>query len=164
MSETIEGPSSRGLELLLSDDGMEFTPFSRALNGIDGELATSRPGGSPHSIAQVLGHMRFWQSRLLGLIADGEPRPVAHAQEGWPQVSAEEWPQLVSSYLEGLEELRRVARDADLLERRLVEGRENSVSYAIASHFAHEAHHLGQIVLLRRMLGAWPPPGGGDTW
>jgi hypothetical protein len=24
--------------------------------------------------------------------------------------------------------------------------------------------HLGQVVLLRRLLGAWPPPGGGDTW
>jgi len=24
--------------------------------------------------------------------------------------------------------------------------------------------HFGQIALLRRMLGAWPPPGGGDPW
>jgi uncharacterized damage-inducible protein DinB len=28
----------------------------------------------------------------------------------------------------------------------------------------HKSYHLGQIALLRRTLGAWPPPGGGDTW
>jgi len=29
---------------------------------------------------------------------------------------------------------------------------------------AHNSYHAGQIALLRRMLGAWPPTGGGDTW
>jgi uncharacterized damage-inducible protein DinB len=28
----------------------------------------------------------------------------------------------------------------------------------------HNSHHLGQVVMVRRLLGAWPPPGGGDTW
>jgi len=29
---------------------------------------------------------------------------------------------------------------------------------------AHNSHHLGQVVLLRLMLGAWPPPSGSYTW
>ncbi|HUB52846.1 MAG TPA: hypothetical protein VL986_11885, partial [Terracidiphilus sp.] len=29
---------------------------------------------------------------------------------------------------------------------------------------AHNAYHLGRIVLLRQLLGAWPPPSGGDSW
>lgn len=29
---------------------------------------------------------------------------------------------------------------------------------------SHVSYHFGQIALLRRMLGAWPPRGGGDTW
>ena len=28
----------------------------------------------------------------------------------------------------------------------------------------HVSYHVGQIALLRRMMNAWPPPGGGDTW
>jgi len=28
----------------------------------------------------------------------------------------------------------------------------------------HTAHHFGQVVTVRQSLGAWPPPGGGDTW
>jgi len=29
---------------------------------------------------------------------------------------------------------------------------------------AHNSYHVGQIALIRRTLGAWPPRGGGDTW
>ena len=29
---------------------------------------------------------------------------------------------------------------------------------------AHNSYHVGQIALIRRALGAWPPHGGGDTW
>lgn len=28
----------------------------------------------------------------------------------------------------------------------------------------HNAHHLGQIILLRQILGLWPPPAGSWTW
>ena len=28
----------------------------------------------------------------------------------------------------------------------------------------HNSYHLGEIVQLRRRLGAWPPPKGGDIW
>ncbi|HTD56006.1 MAG TPA: hypothetical protein VK670_11535, partial [Silvibacterium sp.] len=28
----------------------------------------------------------------------------------------------------------------------------------------HSAYHLGRVVLLRQLFGAWPPPSGGDTW
>jgi len=29
---------------------------------------------------------------------------------------------------------------------------------------AHTSYHTGQIAMLRRALGVWPPRGGGDTW
>jgi len=28
----------------------------------------------------------------------------------------------------------------------------------------HNAHHLGQVILLRQLLGVWPPPSGSWTW
>ena len=28
----------------------------------------------------------------------------------------------------------------------------------------HNAYHLGQIVVLRQVLGIWPPPAGSYTW
>ena len=29
---------------------------------------------------------------------------------------------------------------------------------------AHNSYHVGQIAMIRRALGAWPPRGGGDSW
>jgi uncharacterized damage-inducible protein DinB len=29
---------------------------------------------------------------------------------------------------------------------------------------AHNSYHVGQIALIRRALGAWPPRAGGDKW
>jgi len=28
----------------------------------------------------------------------------------------------------------------------------------------HNSYHIGQVAMLRRTLGAWPPQGGGDSW
>ena len=28
----------------------------------------------------------------------------------------------------------------------------------------HNSYHIGQVVILRRALGIWPPRGGGDSW
>lgn len=29
---------------------------------------------------------------------------------------------------------------------------------------AHNSYHVGQIAMLRRLFGAWPPRRGGDSW
>ena len=29
---------------------------------------------------------------------------------------------------------------------------------------AHTSYHVGQIAMVRRVLGVWPPRGGGDSW
>ncbi|GAC1419193.1 MAG: hypothetical protein NVSMB62_11680 [Acidobacteriaceae bacterium] len=42
--------------------------------------------------------------------------------------------------------------------------REMPVGDQLIPRAAHAAYHLGRVVLLRQMLGAWPPPAGGFTW
>ena len=39
-----------------------------------------------------------------------------------------------------------------------------SVRDQLISLAAHNAYHLGRIVLLRQLLQAWPPASGGFTW
>jgi hypothetical protein len=36
-----------------------------------------------------------------------------------------------------------------------------TVIQAMASHISY---HLGEVVMLRRMAGLWPPPSGGYSW
>lgn len=47
---------------------------------------------------------------------------------------------------------------------RRVPGITHSIEDALIHVAQHNAHHLGQVVTLRQVLGCWPPPGGSYTW
>ena len=154
------GPGPEALERLL-DEGSAFVPPSRALGGLSADVACRRAPGAPHTIAEIVAHLRFWQGYTLALARGEQPFPPEHAAGGWPGADAEHWDALRRAFLEGLAETKRLAREADL--SRPVRGRD-TLGYELTLHVMHNAVHLGQVILLRRMLGAWPPPGGGDTW
>jgi hypothetical protein len=107
--------------------------------------------------------MIFWQKRLVKAWTTGKVQGnVESAAVGWPKVRRSDWPRLKDIYLAGLEESRKIAQNPELLSR--MQGPNYTVGFRLLSHLGHDAYHLGQIVLIRRMIGAWPPPGGGDTW
>lgn len=154
------GPSPHALERLL-DQGDAFVPPARALDALSAELACRRVEGAPHSIAEVVAHLHFWQSFSLALGRGERPTLPEHAAEGWPSVEPDDWETVRQAFLGGLAEAKRVAREEDLA--RLV-GPRRTLGYELTVVVMHNAVHLGQVILLRRMLGAWPPPGGGETW
>ncbi len=39
-----------------------------------------------------------------------------------------------------------------------------TIGDALVHVATHNSHHLGQVVLLRQLHGAWPPPAGSWTW
>jgi uncharacterized damage-inducible protein DinB len=44
------------------------------------------------------------------------------------------------------------------------ETRTSTVLAILWQTLAHNSYHVGQIVLVRSALGAWPPRAGGDSW
>jgi uncharacterized damage-inducible protein DinB len=163
------GAARQTLRLLEAGDGADgaihltaFVPYDRALAGLAPERACRAPAGAPYSPAQVLAHMAFWQDWLLAQARGEAPAFPEHAEAGWPTPDEAAWPGLVERFLAGLEEARALARTAAARHRSLPRG--GTGGRALADLAVHNAHHLGQIVLLRRLGGDWPPPGGGDTW
>jgi hypothetical protein len=83
----------------------------------------------------------------------------------------EYWGQLCERFLAGA---RRAADAAKDVARLNVEVRCTSrpgepvrvmtVREQLESLAAHNGYHFGRIVLLRQLLGAWPPPKGGFSW
>ncbi len=145
--------------MLLSESFGGFTPFSRALDGLDPNDAVRKPDSSPHSVLEVLAHIVFWQQRFLSMVDGEKPVAVHSPAVGWPGSEAKAWPGLVERYLAGLARYRELAADEGGLTRKLREGGEATVGNGILGNYFHEVHHLGQIILLRRMIGAWPTPG-----
>lgn len=151
-------------ELLI--DTTPFVPPARALEALEGDDAERRVAGSPHSIAELVAHMIFWQD-WFGRRAQGTGEPMAAtAAAGWPTVVPGSWPDLRERFLAGLERLAALGPD----DRPLAPPIEfpplahYSVHDALVHVAQHNAHHLGQVVLLRQLMGRWPPPSGRWTW
>lgn len=160
--ETYTTTSPRAVEGLI-EEWSSFTPASRALAGLDPELAVTRLEGWPYSIAEVVAHMLFWQLHDHETIETGAEPEVAEGAD-WPAVTAAGWPRLKDEFLAALERSREMARDPGLLERRILGGK-FTAGLRLVWFTGHNAYHLGQVILLRRILGSWPPPGGaGITW
>ena len=150
-------------------DTVPFLGPAQALGGLTAGQAEARVGGTPHSIAEIVAHLVFWQEWFCGR-CDGSAGPMpAHAAIGWPAPEPGGWQTLRARFLDGLEQLARLADSGDQ-QRRLDPPLEfppiagYTVEEVVVHVSNHNAHHLGQIVLLRQMLGAWPPPAGSYTW
>lgn len=136
----------------------------RALEGLSAEDAVKVPSPLPHSVAQLLAHMAFWQTWLLRVVRGERPGWPEHAAEGWPDVPQDAYEPLKASFLADLEALQSLARTDEFVAS-VTDAREpRAWANSLLSFAAHNVYHVGQIVLTRRALGAWPPPSGGDSW
>jgi len=155
----------------LFDGGSAFLHPAAILEALTPEQATARPHGLPHSIAEIVAHICFWQEWFNGCLTAGYKGLPQHAAEGWPAVSAADWEVLRARYLSAVAEAKHLAASSDRLNEPLLPaGIENpflqrdSFGSGILHGAFHTSHHLGQIVTIRQLLGAWPPPAGSMTW
>jgi uncharacterized damage-inducible protein DinB len=124
----------------------------------------------PHSIADILAHVEFWQSWFLKRCR-GEQAPFPEsAALGWPAVPAGSWSMLRELFLQGTLEAAKFESQPDLLGNPLRPSLEfppmadYTIRDALAHLAQHNSHHLGQIVTLRQLQGTWPPATGSWTW
>ena len=133
---------------------------------LDWRLAGRCPEGSPYTIWQLLNHLIYWQDYTLRLLAGEAPAVPEHAdlwQGDTVPASETSWNTAVESFLAGLRMVEEAAKNYDL-ESATPALPEQSHAETLGMLIGHNSYHLGQVVLLRRMLGSWPPPSGGDTW
>ena len=150
-------------------DRLPFLSPRLALDGLTPALADRRIDGAPHTIAETVAHLAFWQEWFAGR-CDGTAGPMpASASVGWVAPAPGAWDALRQRFFDGLKRVAAMAAHGDQ-GRRVTPAIEFSplagltVADVIVHVAMHNAHHLGQVVLLRQMLGAWPPPAGSYTW
>jgi uncharacterized damage-inducible protein DinB len=144
------------------------------------ELAARTVAGYPHSIWQIVEHMNFWMEYDLGKIAGEDRSYPDKAIDSWPShpnavagtgAADEMWHVSIRRFADLLARLARLAEsDAAVLEQKVKNvgspksPRESTVAAMLWQIAAHNSYHVGQIAMLRRQFGAWPPQRGGDTW
>jgi len=139
------------------------------------QVAIRRTEGSPHSIWQIVEHMNYWMDYELRQVAGEHPRYPDQAIESWPEhpqpAADEQWQATVKRFSGLLSSLSALAEsDAGVLDRSVVDAhapgstRPSTARRMLMQITAHNSYHAGQIALLRRQSGAWPPQRGGDSW
>ena len=146
-------------------------PPSHVLEAVDDTMAHRRHPGAPHSIYEEVWHLAFWQQLTLDWIAGKPTKYPEHASEGFPSSSQEPWDSVRERFLLRAKNLAEIAGDESRLGAPVVcqsrtpePPRTRNVREQIEGEATHNAYHLGRVVLLRQLFGAWPPPSGGDTW
>ena len=134
--------------------------FDAAVEGLPPPLRGVRPEGFPHSAWQLLEHIRLAQRDILEFCTDSAYRERAWPDDYWPAApeppTPEAWDESVAGLVRDRELLGQLAADPDLdLFARVPHGSGQSYLREILLVADHGAYHVGQLVALRRMLGAW---------
>jgi len=138
-----------------------------ALEGLSAELASHKLSVGIPSCWEILYHMEYWQELILASLRGEIVEWLEHATEGWSTTvnngDDSDWNQLVEHFSNGLKEAEKLSQERELM--RSLQGWQNiSAAEALQILTIHNSYHLGQLVLLRKQLSCWPPPGGGNTW
>ena len=124
-----------------------------------------RPKDLPTSVWELLEHMRIAQEDILRYTLDPAWSSPSWPEGYWPEplhpVDDETWSRTLDGFLADRKELVELVLDpATDLGAELPHGEGRTYLRQALVAADHNAYHTGQIVAVRRSLGAWPPGEG----
>jgi uncharacterized damage-inducible protein DinB len=157
--------SEKGIRDLLARSlgwGEAHVTYEQAVRGVPTAFRAKQLPGFPHSLWQLVEHLRITQADLLAFCLPGEYRELQWPREYWPESAApphdDAWDESVAAYQSDLETLEAIASDPSLDMASVVpHGTEQTYARELLLVLDHTAYHIGQIVALRQVLGIWPP-------
>ncbi len=134
--------------------------FDSAIEDLPAELRGTRPPGGPHSVWELVEHIRLAQRDILDFCRDELYEERSWPADYWPDsaapASSDAWEESVAGYHEDLEALRDLVMDPAFdLFAKVPWGSGQTHIREVVLVVDHTAYHVGQIVLVRRLLGAW---------
>ncbi len=146
--------------LWLLRGGRAHVGFKKAVSNLPGALRGKKPRSMPYSPWQQLEHMRICQWDILEYIQN--PRHVSPEWPAgyWPHPappSKSAWSNSVRAFEADLKALEEMAADpsTDLLARVPADPDGPTILHELLLVADHNAYHLGQLIVLRRLLSAW---------
>ena len=140
--------------------GHAHADLDSALRGLPAHLRGVKPKGCPHTAWQLLEHIRIGQWDILEFCRDATHVSPKWPEGYWPKTeappSAAAWNKSVARVRADLKAVEKlvVSKKTDLMAR-IPHGTGQTVLREALLVADHNSYHVGQLVLLRRLLGAW---------
>jgi len=134
--------------------------FDDAIRDLPEQLRGTRPAGLPHSPWELLEHIRIVQQDILDFSLAGRYQEMEWPADYWPKSpeppDSMAWERSIAAVREARDRLQSLARDARVdLTAVTPHATDQTYLREILLVIDHTAYHLGQLVTVRKLLGAW---------
>ena len=135
--------------------------FDKAVADLSEPLRGRVPQGLPYSPWQLVEHMRITQHDILDFCRNPAYQEVSWPDDYWPRSpappSASAWDETLRRFREDRAALQGLARDPAIdLAARIPHGTGQTYLRELLLVADHTAYHVGELIVVRRLLGAWP--------
>jgi hypothetical protein len=144
--------------------GHAHATFDDAIRDFPLDRIGVRPAGAPYSAWELLEHMRIAQKDILEFSLSAEYASPKWPEGYWPKSPApkseSQWNESILAFRHDLARFEAIVQDpAQDLNRKLPWGDGQTLLREALLIADHNSYHLGQLVLVRRLLRAWGQAG-----
>ena len=134
--------------------------FDAAVADLASNLRGVKPKGAPHTAWQILEHMRLAQWDILEFSRDPKHVSPSWPEGYWPKTAAPPtpaaWNNSIRKFRADWKAMAKLVSDKSTnLFAKISHGTGQTLLREALLVADHNAYHIGQLVLLRRLLGAW---------
>jgi hypothetical protein len=134
--------------------------FEAAVAGIPPKRRGAQPPGAPHSPWQIVEHLRITQFDILDFCVNPDYEERKWPDDYWPPSatppSRAAWDESLAQFLRDRRALQKLVADPKVgLTARIPHGSGQTYLRELVLVADHTAYHVGQLVLVRQLLGIW---------
>jgi uncharacterized damage-inducible protein DinB len=135
--------------------------FDEAVGDLAADKRGARAPGFDHSVWELVEHMRIAQEDILDFCVNPKyVHTMKWPDDYWPRhpapPNAAAWDDALASFKREREKLKQLARQTTDLYALVPTGKDGQTYLrALLLVMDHNAYHVGQIVAVRRAIGAW---------
>ncbi len=134
--------------------------FDQAVKGLPVAARGRRPRGAGHSAWEILEHIRLAQADILDFCRNPAYADKRWPDDYWPKTAAPRpaaaWARSVAAVRRDREALKALALDPSVdLFAAIPHGTGQTILRELFLVADHTAYHVGELVLVRRLLGVW---------
>ena len=142
------------------DWGEAHVDWNTALAGLPAKHRGAKPPGAPHSAWELLEHARIVQWDILEFCRNPKHVSPDFPSGYWPKAPAPPnvaaWDKSLKAFERDLQEMQKLVMDPRTdLAAPIPHGSGQTILREALLLADHNSYHLGQFVLLRRIVGAW---------